>query len=102
MNPLIFGLIFLAIFFLLNFYIYKRLILKLDVKKRVKDYLTIFLIINFIGLIGYILARYYLNIPNWLYFLLSLPIGILFLLFCTAIIYDASRVLLSNIPISKS
>ncbi len=102
MNPLLFGLIFSTVFVLLNLYIHKRFILKLDLNDKTKHYLTLFLVLNFVGLIGYILARYYLNIPNWLYFLLSLPIGILFLLFCTALIYDASRVLLSKMPISES
>jgi len=48
------------------------------------------------------LARYLINIPDWLYFIFSVPIGILFLLFCTAVIYDISRVLLSFAPISES
>jgi hypothetical protein len=48
------------------------------------------------------LARYYLNTPSWLYFLFSVPIGILFLLFWSAVIYDISRVLLSFAPISPS
>lgn len=47
------------------------------------------------------LGRYYVDFPNWLYFLFSLPIGILFLLFCTAIIYDISRYILKKTPISK-
>jgi predicted MPP superfamily phosphohydrolase len=69
-------------------------------KNRYKLYLRIFLVVNFFGIIGYMLGRYYVDIPNWLYFLFSLPIGILFLLFCTAIIYDISRVLLHYSPIS--
>ena len=47
------------------------------------------------------LGRYYIDFPNWLYFLFSLPIGVLFLLFCTATVYDISRVVLKRIPISK-
>ncbi len=47
------------------------------------------------------LGRYYIDFPNWLYFLVSLPIGILFLLFCTAIIYDISCVFLHHSPISQ-
>lgn len=47
------------------------------------------------------LGRYYVDFPNWLYFLFSLPIGVLFLLFCTAIIYDMSRAVLKRIPLSK-
>lgn len=102
MNPSLFFIAFLGVFILLNMYISKRLIKKLDIKERTKRYLRIFLVINFFGIIGYMLGRYYVDIPNWLYFLFSLPIGILFLLFCTAIIYDISRVLLSKVPISES
>lgn len=102
MNPLLFFIAFLGVFILLNMYISKRLIKKLDIKEKTKNYLRIFLVINFFGIIGYMLGRYYLDVPNWLYFLFSLPIGILFLLFCTAVIYDISRVLLSVSPMSDS
>lgn len=100
MNAVLFGVLFSAVFILLNLYIHKRFVLKLDIKQRSKHFLNLFLILNFLGIIGYILARYYINMPNWLYFLLSLPIGILFLLFCTALIYDASRIVLSSLPLS--
>lgn len=102
MNALLFGLIFSTVFVLLNLYIHKRLIQKLDLTDKIKHALNIFLVINFLGIVGYILARYYVNIPSWLYYLLSLPIGVLFLLFCTAIVYDISRVMLSIVPISTS
>jgi len=99
---ILFATAFLGVFILLNMYISKRLITKLHVKEEIKKYLRTFLVINYIGIIGYMLARYYVDIPNWLYFLLSIPIGIIFLLFCTAIIYDLSRVLLTCSPISES
>ena len=102
MNVLLFGLLLSTVFILLNFYIHKRLINKLDLSKGIKRSLDIFLAINFLGVVAYILARYYVSIPSWLYYLLSLPIGVLFLLFCTAIVYDLSRVLLLNIPMSAS
>lgn len=101
MEFILFATIFLTVFAIINFYISKRLIAKLDIKKNTRHYLNIFLIINFIGIIGYMLGRYYPHIPSWLYFLLSLPIGILFLLFCTTIIYDISRISLSHTPISE-
>ncbi len=101
MNPILFFIAFLGLFILLNMYISRRLIAKLDIKTRYKRYLRIFLIINFFGMIGYMLGRYYIDIPNWLYFLFSLPIGILFLLFCTAIFYDILRVILHHTPISQ-
>ncbi|WP_363114183.1 metallophosphoesterase [Sulfurimonas sp. RIFOXYD12_FULL_33_39] len=93
---------FLGVFILLNLYISKRLIAKLDISKKTKSYLRIFLIANLIGIVGYMLGRYYVDIPNWLYFLFSLPIGVLFLLFCTAVIYDISITLLSFASISDS
>ncbi|EDZ62166.1 metallophosphoesterase [Sulfurimonas gotlandica GD1] len=101
MNPILFFTAFLGVFILINMYISKRLIAKLDIKDKYKLYLRVFLIVNFFGIIGYMLGRYYVDIPNWLYFLFSLPIGILFLLFCTAIIYDISRVILHHSPISQ-
>lgn len=47
------------------------------------------------------LGRYIFDFPNWFYFLVSLPIGVLFLLLCTAIFYDISRVSIDNVPIKK-
>ncbi|MFA7354650.1 MAG: metallophosphoesterase [Sulfurimonadaceae bacterium] len=81
-------------------YISKRLVAKLDISPKIKRYLRIFLIINLFGILCYMLARYYVDTPSWLYFLFSVPIGVLFLLFWSAVIYDISRVLLSFAPIS--
>jgi predicted MPP superfamily phosphohydrolase len=83
-------------------YISKRLVAKLDTTDKTKYYLRLFLIINLLGIICYMIGRYYINFPNWLYFIFSIPIGIFFLLFCTALVYDISRVLLSLTPISDS
>lgn len=102
MNYILFFTAFLGVFILLNMYISKRLVKKLDISEKAKLYLHIFLIINLIGIVCYMLARYFVNVPNWLYFLFSIPIGILFLLFCTAVIYDISRVLLSYAPVTES
>jgi len=101
MNITLFAIAFLGVFILLNMYISKRFISHLDINSRSKFYLRAFLILNFFGIIGYMLGRYYFNVPNWLYFLFSLPIGVLFLLFCTALIYDLSRVLISHSPLSN-
>ena len=100
MNLLLFTLAILGVFSLLTMYISKRLIAHLDLKEKHKKILRYFLYLNLIGILFYILSRYYINTPNWLYFLFSLPIGILFLLFCTTIIYDISRVMITYVPIS--
>jgi len=101
MRIMIFMTIFSIVFILLNLYISKRFIAKLDFSKKVKNYLNLFLVINFIGILGYLFARYNPNISNTLFFLFSLPIGILFLLFCTAVIYDITRVLSNKIPLKE-
>lgn len=100
MNILIFSSIFLTVFLLLNIYIYKRLIKKLDVKHKIKKILSLFLIVNYFGIVGYMFTRYFVDVPNWLYFLLSIPIGILFLLFCTTLLYEILRFTLSKIPMT--
>ncbi len=102
MNPILFFIAFLGIFILLNMYISKRLIAKLDLHSGTKLLLRVFLFINLLGMIGYMLGRYYIDIPNWLYFLFSIPIGLLFLLFCSAVIYDILRLILSKTTMSDS
>lgn len=98
MNISLFVIAFLGVFALISIYINRRLINHLHLNERVKYYLRLFLVINFVGIIGYMLARYFTATPSWLYFLLSLPIGVLFLLFCTAILYDIFRVGMKHVP----
>lgn len=100
MNPLLFTLALLGVFALLNMYISKRLISHLDIHLKHKRMMRYFLHLNLLGILFYVLGRYYFDVPSFLYFLFSLPIGIIFLLFCTAIIYDISRVFLFTIPMS--
>jgi len=59
-----------------------------------------FLYCNYLGIVAYMFGRYSGEFPNWLFFLVSLPIGVIFLLFCTAIFYDISRVLLQISPLA--
>jgi predicted MPP superfamily phosphohydrolase len=101
MRFIIFATIFLTVFALLNLYIVKRFINKLHIKNRYKKYFKLFLVFNFLGIIGYMFARYNPAMPNWLFFLLSLPIGVVFLIFCTAVIYDISHLLVNKIPLSQ-
>ncbi|MBU1667472.1 metallophosphoesterase [bacterium] len=101
MKLLLFGTIFLIVFSLLNLYIIKRFINKLHIAEKYKHYFKIFLIINFIGMVGYIYARYNPAMPNWLYLLLSLPIGVIFLTFSTAVIYDVLQLFIGKAPLSN-
>ncbi|MEA3290400.1 MAG: metallophosphoesterase [Campylobacterota bacterium] len=100
MRFIIFATVFLSVFALLNYYISKRFIDHLHIKQKYKKYMKIFLWINFVGIIGYMFARYNPAMPNWLFFLLSLPIGIVFLIFCTALLYDISHTFIKKVPLS--
>lgn len=91
----------LTIFALLNLYIIKRFINKLDIKTRYKNYLKLFFLINYIGLVGYIYSRVSPDIPNWLFMLLSFPMGILFLTFCTSIFYDILNFFIKKVPLNN-
>ncbi len=98
----LFFIAFIGVFILINMYINRRFFKKLHLSDRVKKYLNIFLYINILGIIFYVLGRYLFDFPNWLYFLVSLPIGILFLLLCTAVFYDLSRVTIDTLPIKEN
>ncbi len=50
--------------------------------------LKYFLVFNFLGILCYFWGRYYLNIPLSLYFLVSLSIGVAFVLFVVMLIYQ--------------
>ena len=102
MKSYLFFVAVLGVFALLNMYISKRFIQKLDISKKLQNYFRLFLLINFLGIFAYILGRYTFEYPQWLYFLLSLPMGVLFLLFCTTLFYDISQYFLRYIPMSDS
>jgi len=102
MKLLIFGLIFTTVMYLLNLYIIKRFVNKLHIDETHKRYFKIFLMVNFMGILGYIYGRYNPEIPNWLFLLLSLPIGIIFLTFSTAVIYDVLQLFINNVSIEEN
>lgn len=88
MNFLIFISIFILLFAFQTFIIKSRFINKLKVSKQVNRYFTLILYITFLGAILYPITRYYPTMPNWMYFFLSLPIGIIFVTFMFTLIYD--------------
>ena len=88
MHFYIFFTAFTIVFALQTLIIKKRLINKLGFKDKTKKYLTIFLYITFLGVLLYPVVRYNPVVPNWLYFLLSLPIGVIFLTFIITIFHE--------------
>ena len=95
--PLVMSVIFLAIHYLG----YTRIVKHLHVKPRVKTFLRYFLIVNYLGVLGYLASRYLLDVPDSLYFLLSLSIGVGFVTLVSIILYELLHVMQRNIPIDK-
>ncbi|MFA7083122.1 MAG: metallophosphoesterase [Arcobacteraceae bacterium] len=60
-----------------------------------KKVFNIFLLINLFGVLGYMLFRYFPVVPNFIYFLFSIPIGLIFLLFITTVIYELFNYLIN-------
>lgn len=102
MRFIIFATIFLTVMSLLTLYISKRLVNKLHFSNKIKRYINIFLIINLFGVLSYLIVRYNPVVPNLVYFLLSVPIGLIFLLFIATIIYDISSSLLKKAPLNEN
>lgn len=102
MKFLTFTTIFLTVMIILTILISRRFVRKLHFSKKTKLFINIFLGVNLLGVIGYMFARYNPSIPNWAYFLLSIPIGIIFVLFIATIFYEISSRILNVIPMSNN
>ncbi len=102
MRFLIFATIFTSVMLLLTLFVSKRFINKLHFSKKIKFCINIFLVLNLFGVVAYMFARYHPNIPNWAYFLFSLPIGIIFLLFVATLIYEIFSKVLDITPIDEN
>ncbi|RXK08272.1 metallophosphoesterase [Halarcobacter ebronensis] len=101
MRFIIFATIFFIVMSLFSLYVSKRFVKKLHFSKKIKHLINTFLAINLLGVLAYMLARYNPSVPNWIYFLLSVPIGIIFLLFITTIFYDLLCVIVNRAPIDE-
>lgn len=95
---LIFPLLFVTVFLLIHLYVYFRVVKKLHFSDDTKKILSIFLGINFLGVVLYMLSRFSVDLPQFLYFALSLSIGAGFGMFVFALIYDILEQLHKIIP----
>ena len=102
MRFLLFATIFLTVMTLLTLLISRRFVRKLHFSKKTKLFINIFLAINLLGVIGYMFVRYNPTVPNWAYFLLSIPIGVIFVLFVATVFYELSSRILNFIPINEN
>lgn len=102
MNISLFFILFTIVFAFQTLIIKKRLINKLDFNYKTKKYLSLFLYLTFFGVLMYPMARYFPVVPNWLYFLLSLPIGMIFLTFIITLLHEIISFGISKTKYTKS
>jgi len=102
MGFMVFFFIYLAAFTFQTYIIKKRLINKLEFNYKTRKYFSFALYLTFFGALLYPIARYFPLAPNWLYFLLSLPIGVIFLTFTITIFHDITSFGLKRIKYTKN
>ncbi|MBX7490136.1 metallophosphoesterase [Helicobacter turcicus] len=95
----LFPIIFLLVFFGFHIGIYFFFI-KQIVKTRIPlKILKYFLVFNFFGVVLYFSGRYFVDLPQSVYFLVSLSIGVGFVLFVVMLLYQTLSLILRFIGI---
>lgn len=88
MSFMVFFSLYFLVFSFQTYIIKKRFINKVDFNYKTRRYFSFLLYLTFFGALMYPFARYFPLVPNWLYFLLSLPIGVIFLTFTITIFHE--------------
>lgn len=102
MGPHILFPLIVSIFFAMVHYLsYTRVIRHLHVKSTTQKWLKYLLIANMFAIIGYLSSRYGFNPPKLLYFILSLSIGIGFVLFMGTILYELLHLIQRLVPFNE-
>jgi hypothetical protein len=95
-----FFVIILTFFALVHYLFYARVIKKLHFKPQTRRFLLAFVVFNALGVASYVLSRYIVDLPLWLYFLASLSIGVGFVFFVFWIIYEILHLFQKNVPLN--
>ncbi len=82
---LLIALFTFLIFHILIYFFFVKRIIKPKIPLLVLRY---FLIFNYLGVVCYFFGRYYWNMPQSLYFLVSLSIGVGFILLVVTLLYQ--------------
>lgn len=88
MQNVFFPLVGTLIFVLLHFYIYKGLVKSISTKPTIRLLWKTFVVLNALACIAYLFFRQNPIIPQVLYFLLSLSLGMAFVLFIATLLYQ--------------
>ncbi|MDA3967340.1 metallophosphoesterase [Helicobacter sp. WB40] len=85
---MLFAIVAFSVFLLMHVFVYLFFFKRAVRRNGILICLRIFLIVNYCGILGYFFGRYYSDIPQVLYFLLSLPVGVIFILFVSMLVYN--------------
>ena len=99
---ILFPIVMMIVMAIIHIGVCRRVVRRLDISKKLFLGIKIFVIFNFIGVVGYLLSRYFIAIPSELYFIFSLSLGVGFLFFITIILYEFIHLLQKNIPFDNS
>ncbi len=89
----------MLLFAAIHYLSYSRVAARMQISSPAKRSLKIFLALNFLANGGYIAARYVTDMPKPLYALLSVSIGVSFILLLALVFYEALHLLQHKIPL---
>ena len=99
MAKLLFFGAFLLLFGAIHYLSYTRVAARMHISSPARRGVKIFLTLNFLANGGYIAARYVTDLPKPLYALLSISIGVSFILLLALVFYEMLHLLQHNIPL---
>lgn len=85
---ILFPLILTILFSLIHMLAYTRIVKHLHIKPSSREWLKHLLIANMIAVLAYVASRYLFSPPKFIYFFLSLSIGVGFILLMAIILYE--------------
>ena len=95
--------LFISLFFVAVHYLaYSRVVKRLHIKEKTKEFFIAFLIANLLSIFAYILSRYFIDVPSRLYYLFSLSVGIGFLIFFSWLLYELIHLMQRAVPLDDS
>ncbi|MDD5717706.1 MAG: metallophosphoesterase [Sulfuricurvum sp.] len=100
-TPILFPLLITVFFALVHSLAYTRVVNHLHIRPSTRRILKYLLIANLAAIAGYLASRYLLSPPKFLYFFLSLSIGIGFVLFMGIIFYELLHLLQRLAPFDE-
>ncbi|MCX6074540.1 MAG: metallophosphoesterase [Campylobacterales bacterium] len=98
---ILFPLIVTLFFAIVHTLAYTRVVQHLHIQPNTRTFLKYLLIVNMVGILGYLASRYALNPPKIIYFFLSLSIGVGFILFMGTILYELLHLLQRLAPFNE-